>query len=407
MNMTFAIRRTSIVALAAAVGATGACSSDDHSGSSGGGSGSRSGDGAILEGLDGVPSDAEGEDGELVIGGQMVTAVLPGAECAGSVYEGEALPLNMIIMMDRSVSMGDSKERYLIPDTGGTKWDAAREGFVEFFALAEASGLGVAIDFFGQDSCDVADYSSPEVEVGELPGASDELLAAYDEWSPAGVTPLGPALGGAIGYARNWKSEHAGEEIIVVQVTDGVPNGCGASPSPSDVMRGGVDQIAQIAAEGLNGDPSIRTFVLGIEGQEVTVEDFRYTCTTISEAGGSDPIIIEANDNLASEFSGALDEIRDQGAPPCSYGIPLPPADEILDLTRVNVVLEPPDRDPEGILNVGTADNCLHGGWYYDPPADPRSIELCPSTCEAVSQQVGASFKVLFGCTTVTVPEIR
>jgi hypothetical protein len=310
-------------------------------------------------------------------------------------------------MMDRSISMGDSEERYVIADTGGTKWDAAREGFVEFFGLPEASGVGVAIDFFGQDSCDVADYSTPEVEVSELPGASGDLLAAFDEWSPGEITPLGPALAGAIEYARGWKTDHPGQEIIVVQVTDGVPNGCGASPSPSDVMRDGVDDIAQIAADGLAGEPPIRTFVLGIEGQEVPVDDFRYTCTTISQAGGSEPIIVEANDNLASEFSGALDEIRDRAAPPCSYGVPLPPSNESLDLTQVNVVLEPQGGDPEGILNVGTASNCEHGGWFYTPPSAPDRIELCPNTCEVVSQQVGAGFKVLFGCTTVTVPEIQ
>ena len=71
----------------------------------------------------------------------------------------------------------------------------------------------------------------------------------------------------------------------------------------------------------------------------------------------------------------------------------------------MNVVLEPPgDREPEGILNVPTADDCEYGGWYYDPPDAPATIELCPSTCEVVSQVMGASFQVVFGCATVTPP---
>ncbi len=385
--------------------AAGACSSaNDNEEKRGEG---ESSDGPVLAGVNGVPPQAEHADGGLILGGEIITPVLPGEECAGSAFEGETLPLNMIVMMDRSVSMGDSQERYVIPETGGRKWDAAREGFVEFFGLPEANGVGVAIDFFGQNSCDVDDYSTPEVEVSELPEAADALLAAFDEWSPAESTPLGPALAGAIAYAREWKRDHAGQDIVVVQVTDGVPNGCGASPSPSDALRDGVDEIAQIAADGLDGVPSVPTFVLGIEGQEVSPDDFRYTCTTISQAGGSDPIIVEANDDLASEFSAALDEIRDKAAPPCSYRVPLPPADETLDLARVNVVLEPPDRNPEGILHVPTVDDCEHGGWYYDPPEDPESIELCPNTCRVVSRQVGAGFKVVFGCGTVTVPEIH
>jgi hypothetical protein len=380
-----------------------ACSSgDEDSGSSGD---DPWGDGPILVGVDGqAPPAASGTGASGGVDVPRVVPVVPGAECAGNVFDGEAIPLHMIVMMDRSVSMGDDREDYLIPG-GGTKWDAVREGFVEFVDLPQSAGIGMGIDFFGQDSCDAQDYSTPDVQIDVLPGVGPYILDAYDGWNPGANTPMRPALEGAIMYAEQWQADHPGNRIIVVLVTDGVPNGCGDPPEPSDQMREGVGRIAEVAAAGLAGNPSIRTFVLGIEGLEVPVEDFRYACTTIATAGGSQAVIIEANDDLAAEFSAALDGIREEAAPPCTYGVPLPPPGEELNLNQVNVVLQPPGgREPEGILNVASLDQCGNGGWYYDPPDDPATIELCPSTCGVVSQLNGASFQVVFGCATVTGP---
>src|SRR6185369_882249 len=121
-------------------------------------------------------------------------------------------------------------------------------------------------------------------------------------------------------------------------------------------------------------------------------------------AGGGQAIIVEANTNLATAFSTALDQIRGSAAPPCDYSVPLPPTGETLDLGKVNVVLQPANSGtPEGILNVSNASQCEFGGWYYDPPDAPTSIKLCPKTCNVVSKLDGASFQVLFGCSTQTV----
>ncbi len=56
-----------------------------------------------------------GADGRRPGAGSQVTPVRPGDECTGTTFEGEPLPLDMLIMMDRSVSMGDSEARYMIP----------------------------------------------------------------------------------------------------------------------------------------------------------------------------------------------------------------------------------------------------------------------------------------------------
>jgi hypothetical protein len=343
--------------------------------------------------LDGVDGRGPATGGNVT----TVAPVLPGAECAGEQFDGEAIPLEIYIMMDRSISMGDSQPNYVLPG-GGTKWDAVRRGFQNFFALPQVKTMSAGIDFFSQNSCDPNVYSTPEVEIGPVPQTAPNILASYDAHAPGDNTPMGPALEGALMHARDWKQAHLGVEVAVVLVTDGVPNGCGTMTSDP---RGGADTIAPIAAQYASGTPPVPTYVLGIQGIEVSAADFTYVVTHIAQAGGSEPVIVQATDDLAQTFAAALDKIRAAAAPPCTYSVPLPPAGGNLDLKRVNVVLEPVGSGAEPILNVQDASQCQYGGWYYDPPADPQTINLCPNTCDVVSKLNGAGFKVLFGCATV------
>jgi hypothetical protein len=338
----------------------------------------------------------EGVNGQAASSSTSVTPVLPGDACAGQAFEGETLPLELLIMMDRSISMGDSEAHYLLPG-GGTKWDAVRVGFQNFFALPQVQTLSAGIDFFMNDgSCDPNDYSTPEVEIAPVTTSSAQIITSYDGHAPGDVTPIGPALEGALMYASAWR-QGRGAQVAVVLVTDGVPNGCGYTTAEPYVAA---DGIAPIAAEYASEVP---TYVLGIQGMEVPVDAFQYVISTIAEAGGTTPVIVQASDDLAAKFESGLEGIRAAAAPPCSYSVPLPPDGQQLDLGLVNVVLVPQSSGAEPILNVAGPDDCQYGGWYYDPPGDPQSIELCPNTCDVVSTLKGAGFQVLFGCATVAV----
>jgi hypothetical protein len=39
-------------------------------------------------------------------------------------------------------------------------------------------------------------------------------------------------------------------------------------------------------------------------------------------------------------------------------------------------------------------------GWYYDDPAAPETIVLCPQTCEAIQGFTMAQVSIEFGCAT-------
>jgi hypothetical protein len=41
-------------------------------------------------------------------------------------------------------------------------------------------------------------------------------------------------------------------------------------------------------------------------------------------------------------------------------------------------------------------------GWFYDNPAAPMKLVLCPSTCDAVSADARALLEIVLGCRTIT-----
>jgi hypothetical protein len=54
---------------------------------------------------------------------------------------------------------------------------------------------------------------------------------------------------------------------------------------------------------------------------------------------------------------------------------------------------------PGGVAGCGQK-----GGWYYDDPANPTKIIMCPTTCAALQGDVGGKVEVIFGCETVIKP---
>lgn len=91
-------------------------------------------------------------------GGMMVTAI--GGEggesiCAGEEHPAELIPLDMYVMLDRSLSM------YAKTSAGLTKWDAITEALGAFATDPKSEGIGVGLQYFpanhpcsADDECD-------------------------------------------------------------------------------------------------------------------------------------------------------------------------------------------------------------------------------------------------------------
>jgi uncharacterized protein YegL len=420
MRRSIPILIFSLTGLAFAV----ACSSASDnkvlpSGNSTGGTGGSTG----TAGTTGIPvggssGNAPGLGGSNTTGGSgggigsMGSSGTGGKGCASESYDGQRVPLDAMIMLDRSGSMQ------------GEKWKSVVAAMGEFVDSPESEGMSIAAHVFpdpsigdiptsltcssdaecgnfapcdvpfpgfpgfctGEPECNASLYANPAIKFSLLPGAGATLKAGLANTKPSGGTPTTPALQGAVSYASDWAKQNPTHVVVVVLATDGVPSGCSGNS---------VDNAAQVAANALSSAQGIKTFVIGV-GSDLTSLD------QIAKAGGTDKAyLVDAGTNTTKEFVDAMNVIRGQVA--CSFQIPKP-AMGTPDYTKVNVELKtgsPAMTDT--VPQVPSKDKCdMDGGWYYDDPNNPTQIELCEASCGKIQvTENKATVDVVLGCETI------
>ena len=445
--MTMELRRCGMAAGLAVACACASCGSDDSGGASSGSGGSAaSGGSGGSSQLDGSPLDVNtNPDGQY-----------DGPMCSGDSFTGQTLPLDLFVMMDQSGSMVAKN------DAAKTisKWQAVTTGLSSYFEAEASKGddIGVGIQFFplpvvpvssipvcaqgvscagsdlclhtgdqwlcvgpcttsatcgggecvdagamvcSNDSCQVSDYAQPEVALGPIASTKGAVLAAMAQHAPYMYTPTGPALEGAIQYAKGYQQAHPERRVIVVLATDGQPTECPATDTTQQL----VEKVKSVAAAGLAGTPSVRTFVVGVV-QYGDTEAIANLQAIAASGGTTEALIAQPNDDLATAFSDALLTITGE-ALSCEYKIP--EADGgALDYGKVNVVFAINGGAEQTVYHVADASKCdpTLGGWYYDPSTGaPESIKLCAATCtnlKSPGQTVDLSFQI--GCATQNMP---
>jgi hypothetical protein len=332
---------------------------------------------------DSATSSGSGEGGgELIFdggGGAGGGLPDPDAACGLITEQAKSTPLSLYIALDKSSSMT------------GTKWDGAQAGLKLFVNDPSSAGIKVALNFFPRNNnptCDQFEYKPPVVPFAELPQNAVPVSQALAETTSDGLlTPIYPALGGAILAAKEQAENHPGEAAAVLLVTDGDPQG------PSGTCAGGVNPtdpkaIADLAKTGTMF--GIKTFVIGLPGVKQT------TVNQIAAAGGTDAAILVASSNVQGEFQEALAKVRGE-ALPCSYEVPAKVEGGEIDPALVNVLLTPGGQKTAVLPQSPT---CSEGGWQYDAPVSPKQIVLCPSSCKALQTDFGAKLQILLGCKT-------
>lgn len=348
-----------------------------------GGSGSRSG-GA---------GSAKGSGGGAVGPNQCPIAV-DDSGCAGEVYVGENIPLDIYVMFDQSGSM---LNRVQTEQGEVTRMDAVRAAMSQFLNDPASGGIGVGIGYFGhqpigQTTCEAEAYASAAVGIGELPGHAGAIVASLNGVEPTGETPTGSAIRGACSYAAaHWRA-HPGREVVILLVTDGVPE----APVTCS-MQGCCPDLpdAEAAArECLTGEATLETYVLGVGPSLGNLQK-------IAEAGGTENAYLVGDTDVTKNVLAALNAIRSAASIPCELKLPPPPDGETLDRGLVNIVHTSASCETETIYYRSSPDQCdlEHGGWYYDP-ADDQKIRLCERTCGDV-KGVGNQLLFSVGCESV------
>ncbi len=405
--------------------------------------------------------------------------------CAGEQHAAELLPLDVYVMLNRSLSMNAATK------SGSSKWQAITSALESFVSDPDSDGIGVGIQYFpankpcssdnecdeglcylkacrtsrsndanlpglipclrdadcpaasdscvalggcgdescvsvgsmcnnglecaalaqgvcaSQTVCTLSDYTTPEVPIGTLPGAAPDLLSSLAAYSPAqnpfGLTPTGPALEGAISYARSWAEAHPERKAIVVLATDGTPTG-GCSPSRRA-------EIAALASVGARATVPVQTYTIGVfapEDSDTATADSSEgadTIRAIAEAGDGQAFVISDQDDVAAQFVSALNSVRGHGLS-CEFQIPPSESGKALDYGKVNVSFTPKaGEDSETIPYLDDGSECNEeGGWYYDldPSSDkPHSIRACDATCTRLTNSVTGNVSIEVGCETI------
>ena len=287
-------------------------------------------------------------------------------------------------MFDQSSSMSEP----MVPPATGTWWTAAQAAFNSFVNNSEAAGIGVGLQFFplngvAPNSC-TADYSTPAVPIAALPGNAAALSTEMNAHQPTTFTPTGPALAGAVAHMKSWAGTHPGRYYAVVLLTDGFPTEC----EPQQVT-----DIAVIAKNAFETEPRVQTHVVGLNlgaGKE--------NLNQIAKAGGTNQATFVNGGASGAPIAEAFLEAT-LGTRSCAYALPTPPPNQPLRFDEVNVRVTPRSGTPRTLTFANAAGDCvLGGGWYYDNPAAPKQVVLCPGEC----QVLGAStLEILTGCATV------
>lgn len=327
-------------------------------------------------GSSGTASTSGGTAGSAVSGDACPGLPLDDADggadveaCRGVSYEAESVPVDLYLMMDRSISLAEIDET-----SGRTRWESLRVAIAAFIDTAKDQNLRVGLGLFGRtggndDSldCDSSFYASPTVEIGELSDVGGDVLDALSAIQPGGFTPTGPALAGALEHASEWAENAPGRATAVVLITDGYPTQCDPR---------GISAIAELAELAHSEEPYVRTFVIGLAAE--------FNLDSIARAGGThEAYRVEAGDPTGS-FLAALENVSNSKLA-CSYEIPDPPVGTMrIDYEEVQVTYTSGDMSREEVPRISDFSACArnpNGGWYYDNAALPTQILVCPCTC--------------------------
>jgi hypothetical protein len=348
-------------------------------------------------------------------------AVTEDTACGTGMASASLKPVNMFVVFDRSYSMlecgsgdgGGMTGGGMGCETGPTRWDLTAAALTQFFQDPGAADLGVALRFYphelpvagctsnlvgnpaldGGAGCDVNACAMPLVDMGVLTadaaptdvqeGALVNAVMTSAPLVQGEGTPTYIALAGAAQWALAYQQSHLDQTTVIVLVTDGEPNGCITD----------TDSIAAVAANAFTTS-EVRTYAIGLASVGETFMN------AIAQAGGTEQAFFVSDGATATaDLLAALNAIRGM-ALACDFPVPTSTtAGDAIDPNLINVNFTTTAGGEVELGIVPSAADCgTQQAWYYDNPAMPTRIMLCPAACASVTGDLNASIAILAGC---------
>jgi hypothetical protein len=174
---------------------------------------------------------------------------------------------------------------------------------------------------------------------------------------------------------------------------------------------GGGDQTAcfagiqMLAADALAA-AGIRTYVVGLTNDP---EDLAFLEDLAVVGGTERAFIVQDGATAAMELADTLKAIQGS-ALSCDFAYPMVADGGMADPAKINVDFTPgAGGAPVPFYQVENEAACGSSAlpsWYYDDPAAPTRIFLCPNTCAMVTADTGMTkIEIAIGCTSRPRPE--
>jgi von Willebrand factor type A domain len=270
--------------------------------------------------------------------------------CEGEQFAAEAVPPNVLIMLDKSGSMDDAVG-------GRSKWDIALDAIESLLAeYGDKVRFGLMLYPTG-DQC-----GAGTVEIDVNDGTAAQILGALDASGPNGSTPIGASLDAALEYAPLEDTTRAN---YVLLLTDGEEMCDGDGESAAAALRAKT--------------PEVKTFVVGFGGG---VDEG--VLNAMAVAGGTELAgstkYYQADD--AASLAGAFADIGGTVLS-CSYELSGQP-DSASDV-YVYIDGEPVPLD------------ATHAeGWDYDPATN--QVTFYGPVCEDLRSGAATDLVIVHGC---------
>lgn len=308
------------------------------------------------------------------------------AECASVKAQADKLPLEMIVVLDKSGSMCEYTQNTDPRDCNNpaSKWKVVTKALEGFFRSFESAEITVSlIAFPNGNECAASTYQTP-IERQKLPTGADALVAKMNGLAPNGTTPTTPAAEGAVNYAKTVDAALKGKgKTVIVFATDGLPQGC-----TNNTIASAGNVVGAVST-------TIKSYVIGVGNLLTPLNE-------LAVKGGTSKAILVSTANTtqaSADLTAALAAIRGASLA-CEYAMPAAPAGQTLDINKVNVQFTLQGGSPETLPY--SADCSNPKGWRYDNAQTPTKISLCQNACDNVKSVAGTQAKldVVLGCKT-------